>query len=558
MRYNVSMEYLKKQTFGIRILHTIYFLVLIAMFGYAIFGTDLMGDDRQYGWSDGWQTSDGRLIDTDDICAGSKGMIITKQLPESIESNDSLCFVADNINYTVYVNDDAVTEFTSGENLTGKGYGNIRVSIPLLPSYAGGKVTIELGSVFDEDGEDEGGDGRISDMCICPEKSYANMLLTDRLLPALLSLVIIFFGVLLSCIYFAVPRKDLLPFNMAALGMIAILLGLWCFNQTGFIQLITGKTIGFRVLTYLLVIFVEYPTLVFVNSYTIQKNALYTKIVFAFWLISVASLLVLRFVFNIDMHKMLPVFSFSYAVAIAFFGYIIVKDISYCRAHCITRRRRYFVTGAICFAACSAVEIVSYVSKGRIFDTEGNFLRIGLCLFFFEMLMQFLYWWSGEQEGKEQLIRFGFNDLMTGAGNRRAFEQFEQTELDKNGTYGYVMCDINGLKQVNDREGHEAGDSLIMDVAACLIEVFGEKRVYRMGGDEFVAISFTDKKDDFAAMIHTLREKLTEKHRSASIGDVFVECGSMDYGDVKKTADKLMYDEKERFYQGRNERRRRG
>ena len=173
------------------------------------------------------------------------------------------------------------------------------------------------------------------------------------------------------------------------------------------------------------------------------------------------------------------------------------------------------------------------------------------------MLIQFLYWWSGEQEGKELLIRIGFNDHMTGAGNRRAFEQFEQSDINGNKTYGYVMCDINGLKQVNDRDGHEAGDLLIKDVASCLIEVFGEKNVYRLGGDEFAAVTFTDNEDDFRSMTASLREKLAEKKRSASIGEVFVTEGSMDYREVKKTADRLMYDEKDRFYQGSNERRRR-
>lgn len=549
---------MKNRSINIHILHAIYCITVIAILGYALFGADLVQcSNTSCDWSQGWETGDGRSISTDDIRAGSEGITISKQLPKDYLADDSLCFVADNISFTVSIGGEQIYSFTPEANLTGKGYGMIRQSFPIHPQYAGKDVTITLRSVFDEEGRDTGGDGRIQAMCICPEKAHTAMLLLKRLLPTLLSLLIIFFGVLLSGIYIAVPRKDLLLFNMAALGLMAILLGLWCFIQTGFLQLITGRTIGLRILTYVLVIFVEYPTLVFINSYTILKKSAYTKIMFAFWLMSFASLLVIRFMLGIDMHNTLPLFSFSYGVVLFFLACIIIEDIMYCKTHGIIRNRKHFVTGAICFTACSAVEILSYVTKERFITSNGNMLRIGLCIFFFEMLLQFLYWWSGEQEGKEKLIRIGFNDLMTGTGNRRAFEQFEQTELIRNGTYGYLMCDINGLKQVNDVEGHDAGDALIKDVAACMLEVFGEKRVFRLGGDEFVAISDTDNDGSFQDMIKSLRAKLDEKKRSASLGAVFVENGNMEFKEVRKVADKLMYDEKERFYRGKYERRRR-
>ncbi len=543
----------------IRLLHAVYFLILALTVLYVIYDTDLNRriSISKYDWSGGWTASDGRDICTDDIYAGSEGVTISKVLPDPLGADDSFCFLADNISYSVYVGDDMVCEYTAEENLTGKGYGNIRQSIPLIPQYSGKKITINLRSVFDEEGADTGGDGRIKNVSICPEKVFSTILLTPRLLPAVLSLVVVFFGVLLICIFFAVPRKDLLPFNIASLGMMAILLGMWCLIQTGFLQLILGKTIGFRILTYVLIIFVEIPALDFVNSFTVQKKLKYMQIMVIFWALSLILLFALRFFFVIDMHNSLWIFSASYGIVLAFLGYILMKDCRYCKENGIERDRKYFFAGCICFAAFSAIEIISYVTKEKFIITNGNSLRIGLCLFFFEMLIQFLYWWSGEQEGKELLIRIGFNDHMTGAGNRRAFEQFEQSDINGNKTYGYVMCDINGLKQVNDRDGHEAGDLLIKDVASCLIEVFGEKNVYRLGGDEFAAVTFTDNEDDFRSMTASLREKLNEKKRSASIGEVFVKEGSMDYREVKKTADRLMYDEKDLFYQGSNERRRR-
>ena len=51
-----------------------------------------------------------------------------------------------------------------------------------------------------------------------------------------------------------------------------------------------------------------------------------------------------------------------------------------------------------------------------------------------------------------------------------------------------VMCDINGLKEINDQKGHDAGDKFIVQTAQTLKSVFGKRHVYRFGGDEFIAV----------------------------------------------------------------------
>ena len=55
-------------------------------------------------------------------------------------------------------------------------------------------------------------------------------------------------------------------------------------------------------------------------------------------------------------------------------------------------------------------------------------------------------------------------------------------------TISVIMCDLNGLKKVNDSYGHEAGDKYICDSAEVLTSCFGKENVYRIGGDEFTVI----------------------------------------------------------------------
>ncbi|MCR5250092.1 MAG: diguanylate cyclase [Lachnospiraceae bacterium] len=153
------------------------------------------------------------------------------------------------------------------------------------------------------------------------------------------------------------------------------------------------------------------------------------------------------------------------------------------------------------------------------------------------------------------LINYGYYDQMTGVKNRRAMQEFEESELDSSAPYGFIMCDINGLKTLNDNEGHKAGDKLIKDVANALTEVFGHDTVFRVGGDEFAAYVLSDTEEAFLASFEKLKAAIEGRGRSASLGYVFCPEGDPDYDHVKKEADKKMYQDKNRFYSGHPDRR---
>lgn len=76
-------------------------------------------------------------------------------------------------------------------------------------------------------------------------------------------------------------------------------------------------------------------------------------------------------------------------------------------------------------------------------------------------------------------------DQLTGLGNRYAFHD-TIASLPSGQDLVFVFGDINGLKRVNDTQGHEAGDRLIRSAAQVLDEMKGLGKVFRMGGDEFL------------------------------------------------------------------------
>lgn len=82
-------------------------------------------------------------------------------------------------------------------------------------------------------------------------------------------------------------------------------------------------------------------------------------------------------------------------------------------------------------------------------------------------------------------------DALTGVKSRHAYAEKEREldELIANGTageFGIVVCDLNGLKLINDEFGHKAGDERIRQASRVICELFSHSPVYRNGGDEFV------------------------------------------------------------------------
>lgn len=144
-------------------------------------------------------------------------------------------------------------------------------------------------------------------------------------------------------------------------------------------------------------------------------------------------------------------------------------------------------------------------------------------------------------------------DTLTGFKTRKAYyndiTKIEQDEEKRKQAVGIVFADVNGLKQINDTLGHEAGDKLIASVAKKISMVFSEANRYRFGGDEFVVLSFDKSEEEFHEKLKKL-EKMWGEDYSAAVGSVWLEYAR----DLEKSvaiADKMMYMDKSRYYENK-------
>ena len=145
------------------------------------------------------------------------------------------------------------------------------------------------------------------------------------------------------------------------------------------------------------------------------------------------------------------------------------------------------------------------------------------------------------------LEKLSYRDMLTGLYNRnRYIERLEAYKQVQDQQIGAIYIDLNGLKKVNDEQGHRAGDELIVRAAGTIAGIFAED-AYRVGGDEFVVILLDVSREEFARKTEQLRRQMQKNGVDASIGGVW-QASTENLEDLLRLADENMYREKKRYY----------
>ena len=163
-------------------------------------------------------------------------------------------------------------------------------------------------------------------------------------------------------------------------------------------------------------------------------------------------------------------------------------------------------------------------------------------------------WEKKATSERDEARTVALTDPLTGVKSKHAFlvrqkeinASIEAKEADK---FAIVVCDVNGLKVINDTLGHKAGDEYIVNACKMICDIFQHSPVYRTGGDEFVVIltgrDYLIRKE----LVLALHDRSVEH---ISTREVVISGGLSDYDPEKDTsfhsvferADELMYVEK--------------
>ena len=144
-----------------------------------------------------------------------------------------------------------------------------------------------------------------------------------------------------------------------------------------------------------------------------------------------------------------------------------------------------------------------------------------------------------------------YTDSLTGVKNKHAYQETEQKydKLIKDGIlkdFGLIVFDLNGLKQINDSKGHEAGDQYIKNACRMICMQFKHSPIYRIGGDEFVAVLEGEDFDNQESLLNNFNQHIEKNNKE---GLIVISCGFDKFNSNKdacvknvfERADKKMY-----------------
>lgn len=159
------------------------------------------------------------------------------------------------------------------------------------------------------------------------------------------------------------------------------------------------------------------------------------------------------------------------------------------------------------------------------------------------------------ERSRDEVSYISFHDSLTGIHNRHFYNNYTTKNEIPEKTCVFV-CDIDGLKGVNDNYGHTKGDALIISAARVLVKAFRETDVTaRVGGDEFYAIMFDCDFEIVKNVKNRIQELIAENNKiitdqalklSLSIGYFHIDEAKEDpdWEELLVQADQRMYDEK--------------
>jgi diguanylate cyclase (GGDEF)-like protein len=165
----------------------------------------------------------------------------------------------------------------------------------------------------------------------------------------------------------------------------------------------------------------------------------------------------------------------------------------------------------------------------------------------------------------EGMSRIAYEDPLTHVKSKAAYVELER-ELDgaiaggeAGLAFAMVVCDVNGLKSTNDELGHDAGDKLLYDACQAICQVYAHSPVFRIGGDELLAIAEGVPEDELKEKLSMLDQSLAQYNKDREghgYADLSLSTGFSAYRpgqdscfhDVFVRADEDMYRTKVQFH----------
>ena len=446
-------------------------------------------------FDEGWYLEDGSGADVSHLnkipsVEPYQEQSVYHRLPDDLKEGISLCFRTKNIYYQVYVDGELRYEpMSQASSVYNKSFGNRWNYVPLYCSDAGKIVEVRFHTVYE--------DGRacIDNLYLGAAAGEIVGVFTGKAVAFSTCLLILFVGVLLIVVDIPANLQMHKNHELLYLGLFAISIAIWCLAETSMLQFYTDDSRLIQFMSCCALIMIPIPLVLYLDAAFGFKSKMVVPGICGLSAAEFAIRTVLHFTGVMDYHETLTFSHVMLVISAFLLLYSILRKVF--REGKSKIKNIYKLLRTIGFMGLSFAAVIDLLRYywGSTND-NAMFVRIGLLIFI-------LCYGSSSLEKMINAIKLGvqsefvsqlaYRDGLTGIGNRTAFqEQLEELEKEKQQLPGIaiLMFDVNDLKLVNDKQGHQKGDELLVcsaEIIKTAVET-AEGTCYRVGGDEFVGI----------------------------------------------------------------------
>ena len=535
-----------------RVLNWIFALTLVLML-ITVIGIDenstYINDVFSENLCDGWMLSDPDGTQSEitfpyDYPDGNPNIQMIRTLPQ-VPDHAVLQIMCNYKSMTAYVDGEEIFHaLPSTFGMVKTDMGHYVALIPLNSEHSGKEIVIHITE------RESGYRSEIRYIRLTSASQYGFQILEEN------AMHLVFALVMLICVIAAIGtwfvfwmRNGIIPeesyHSLLWIGLFAASVGTWFFTEAYVWAISTGAFAASGTLNYLAL------SLMPVSLLGILKSICTEKLVSLRWFVIIAKVMlitewILFLTGLVDFSGMLVLMQMECAVAAAIFAVFLAWKRELFLVGDVVRYGMWVLLGmlVITLVAYSRGGNWLYWALGAVFVIIASvmvsaFMKLNLAI--------------KDIAQTEQYKEHALTDIMTGLKSRYAYTIFEAQQK-----VGYpskalhlMFLDIDMLKKTNDTLGHVAGDEMIIAVSNCIKDAFGDvAECFRMGGDEFLVA--TTAEEEVVQERLALFNRLVSKWSGRYVNSLTVSYGiaaasehpDMDFEELLKTADSIMYDRK--------------
>ena len=481
------------------------------------------------------------------------------QLPEqSIQvENPVLLLNIDHCDTVLYLDDTEIYRREVGDDRISKTEGYVLLFIELPEDWQGKKLTISYTALLSRTAF------YYMQTPLLGEKADILIYKLKTNLPSIvIDCILLFAGIVLLVFHLSGKMWQKYNYNFFMIALFSIFSSIYLIAGSDWARLFVKNQYILYILQYSFLMLLITPILLFVKD-----NLKYARMMGFVHFIMLASIVNFYFMYGLNF---LFGYDFKFLVIITH-GLILAGALSLIFVLGSVNKKKNVVQqeeviSLLAPAITGVLNIVVYYQGQR--DVGMFIFRIGILTY---VVLQFYYNCKRamnlmQEKYKMELYRnMAYHDALTGLRNRAAYEcdlkKIPEENTHMNQSIHVFSVDVNNLKEVNDKQGHRAGDTLIIQAASILkrgVAEWGD--VYRTGGDEFVVFLRGCTEKQIAEIEENIKQECISFNEQKDL-QVSFALGKASFDKKQDTvleetvarADLAMYEEKKRYKQSKQQ-----